>query len=132
MREGYGWSCSFNDVTTVHIPTGSTRTIEFVANEPGDWVMHCDMLHHVMTQMGHDFGNVIGIDTEGLNPAIKKLFPGYMVMGQDGMGDMGDMGMATARAEARGQKVEWCGPTLAAASDEAKPTVSGRIKVAMR
>lgn len=79
--------------TTVHMPTGSTRTIEFVANEPGDWVMHCHMLHHVMTQMGHKFGNVVGIDTTGLNQKIRKLVPGYMVMGQDGMGDMGDMGM---------------------------------------
>jgi FtsP/CotA-like multicopper oxidase with cupredoxin domain len=80
--------------TTVHMPTGSTRTVEFVANEPGDWVMHCHMLHHVMTQMGHTFGNLIGINTEGLNKRIKKQVPGYMVMGQDGMGDMGDMGMA--------------------------------------
>lgn len=79
--------------TTVHMPTGSTRTIEFVANNPGDWVMHCHMLHHVMTQMGHDFGNIIGIDTEGLNEKINNLVPGYMVMGQDGMGDMGAMGM---------------------------------------
>jgi FtsP/CotA-like multicopper oxidase with cupredoxin domain len=80
--------------TTVHMPTGSTRTVEFIANEPGDWVMHCHMLHHVMTQMGHNFGNLIGINTEGLNKKIRKLVPGYMVMGQDGMGDMGDMGMA--------------------------------------
>lgn len=80
--------------TTVHMPTGSTRTIEFVANAPGDWVMHCHMLHHVMTQMGHTFGNLIGIDTEGLNKKIRPLVPGYMTMGEAGMGDMGDMGMA--------------------------------------
>ena len=79
--------------TTVHMPTGSTRTIEFVANAPGDWVIHCHMLHHVMTQMGHQFGNVIGMNTEGLNQKIRKLVPGYMTMGQDGMGEMGDMGM---------------------------------------
>ncbi len=79
--------------TTVLMPTGSTRTIEFTATE-GDWVMHCHMLHHVMTQMGHTFGNVIGINTDGLNSRIRKLVPGYMAMGQDGMGDMGDMGMA--------------------------------------
>jgi hypothetical protein len=79
--------------TTVIVPTGSTRTIEFVANAPGDWVMHCHMLHHVMTQMGHNFGNVIGINTDGLNQQVRQLVPGYMAMGQDGMGDMGDMGM---------------------------------------
>jgi manganese oxidase len=79
--------------TTVHVPTGSTRTVEFVANEPGDWVLHCHMLHHGMMQMGHKFGNLIGIDAEGLNEKIRKLIPGYMVMGQDGMGDMSEMGM---------------------------------------
>lgn len=78
---------------TVHMPTGSTRTIEFTASEPGDWVMHCHMLHHVMTQMGHKFGNLIGMDKTGLDQRIRKLIPGYMVMGESGMGDMGDMGM---------------------------------------
>lgn len=80
--------------TTVHMPTGSTRTIEFIADEPGDWVMHCHMLHHLMTQMGHRIGNLIGMDKTGLNQRIRKLIPGYMVMGESGMGDMGDMGMA--------------------------------------
>ena len=79
---------------TMHMPTGSTRTIEFIANEPGDWVMHCHMLHHVMTQMGHKFGNVIGMDEAGLSKRIGKLVPGYMVMGTTGMADMGEMGMA--------------------------------------
>ncbi len=79
--------------TTVHIATGSTRDFEFIADAPGDWVMHCHMLHHVMTQMGHDFGNVIGMDTTGLDKAMRKLIPGYMAMGQAGMHDMGDMGM---------------------------------------
>ena len=48
--------------TTVLVPVGSTRTIEFVANEPGDWAMHCHMTHHVMNQMGHGLPNVIGVD----------------------------------------------------------------------
>ncbi len=78
---------------TVHMPTGSTRTIEFIANEPGDWVMHCHMLHHVMTQLGHRFGNQIGMEKTGLDKKIRKLIPGYMVMGDTGMGDMGDMGI---------------------------------------
>ena len=56
--------------------------------------MHCHMLHHVMTQMGHQFGNMIGIKTDGLSEKIRKLVPGYMAMGQDGMADMGEMGMA--------------------------------------
>jgi FtsP/CotA-like multicopper oxidase with cupredoxin domain len=79
--------------TTVLVAVGQTRTIEFIADAPGDWALHCHMSHHVMTQMGHKFGNVIGMDTEGLNEKMRKLVPGYMTMGADGMGDMGDMGM---------------------------------------
>lgn len=81
--------------TTVIMPTGSTRTIEVGPVYAGDWAMHCHMLHHVMNQMGHEFGNLIGMDEEGLTQRIKKLVPGYMAMGTTGMGDMGDMGMKT-------------------------------------
>lgn len=79
--------------TTVLVAVGQTRTIEFIANALGDWPLHCHMSHHVMTQMGHQFGNVIGINTEGLGKEMNKLVPGYMAMGQNGMGDMGEMGM---------------------------------------
>ena len=48
--------------TTVLVPVGSTRTIEFVANAPGDWAMHCHMTHHVMNQMGHGVPNLIGVE----------------------------------------------------------------------
>jgi manganese oxidase len=78
---------------TVLTPVGTTRTFEVGPVYPGDWVLHCHMLHHIMNQMGHSFGNVIGIEREGLNKRIKKLIPGYMVMGDAGMADMGDMGM---------------------------------------
>ena len=44
--------------TTVLVPVGTTRTIEFVARAPGDWPLHCHMTHHVMNQMGHDVANL--------------------------------------------------------------------------
>jgi len=79
---------------TVLVAAGQTRTVEFIADAPGDWPFHCHMTHHGMTQMGHQFGNFIGINTQGLNEKIRKLVPGYMAMGADGTADMGDMGMA--------------------------------------
>ena len=79
--------------TTVLVPTGSTRTIEFVAHEPGDWAMHCHMTHHVMNQMGHGAPNLIGVEPGKLDEHVRKVIPGYMTMGQTGMADMGDMGM---------------------------------------
>jgi manganese oxidase len=79
--------------TTVLVPTGSTRTVEFVADQPGDWAMHCHMTHHVMNQMGHGLPNLVGVDPGQLDERVRKVIPGYMTMGHAGMGEMGDMGM---------------------------------------
>ncbi len=74
--------------TTVIMPVGSTRVLEFVADTPGDWALHCHMTHHVMNQMGHDAPNLIGADVRGLDARVNRVVPGYMTMGQNGMGDM--------------------------------------------
>ncbi len=81
------------EVTAI-VATGQTRTLRFIADNPGDWSLHCHMSHHVMNQMGHGVPNLIGVRTEGHDEAVRKLLPQYMTMGQSGMGDMGDMGMA--------------------------------------
>lgn len=79
--------------TTVLVPVGSTRTVEFEADEPGDWAMHCHMTHHVMNQMGHEFPNMIGVKPMDIDRTVQPVLPDYMTMGQDGMGDMAEMGM---------------------------------------
>ncbi|HWA70706.1 MAG TPA: copper oxidase [Polyangiaceae bacterium] len=78
---------------SVLVPVGSTRTIEFIADAPGDWPIHCHMTHHVMNQMGHGIPNSIGADLRKPDRRIGPLLPGYMSMGQTGMGDMAEMGM---------------------------------------
>lgn len=55
------------------------------------------MTHHTMNQMGDEFPNLIGIRTEGLDQKIRKLVPGYMTMGNEGMAEMGEMAMKVAR-----------------------------------
>ena len=89
-------SARWPEVTTI-VPVGSTRTVEFVANNPGDWAMHCHMSHHVMNQMGHGMPNLIGVDTKGLDQRARKAVPGYMTMGEAGMAEMGEMGMKVPR-----------------------------------
>src|SRR4029450_4452989 len=76
--------------TTVLVPVGSTRTIEFVADAPGDWAFHCHMTHHVMNQMGHEFPTMVGGKRGDLDTKLQSLLPGYMTMGHTGM-DMGKM-----------------------------------------
>ena len=51
------------------------------------------MTHHVMNQMGHNIPNMVGMKPGDLDDKISSLLPGYMTMGQDGMHDMGQMGM---------------------------------------
>ncbi len=79
--------------TTVLVPVGSTRVIEFTPTEPGDWAMHCHMTHHVMNQMGHAGPFMVGADARRIDPRVQALIPGYMTMGQEGMGGMEEMGM---------------------------------------
>lgn len=83
--------------TTALTAVGTTRTYDFVADEPGDWALHCHMTHHVMNQMGHGMPNMIGVEAADLDKKIRKLVPGYMTMGQAGMGDMAEMGMKNPR-----------------------------------
>ena len=82
---------------TILVPVGGIRAVEFVADEPGDWALHCHMSHHTMNQMGHNTPNLLGVKTKGLDQKLRALVPGYMTMGDTGMGDMAEMGMKTPR-----------------------------------
>lgn len=41
---------------TVLVGVAQARTIEFVANNPGDWMVHCHLPHHMMNQMSSNAG----------------------------------------------------------------------------
>lgn len=79
--------------TTVVVFPGQTRDIEFVANVPGDWALHCHRRHHPMNAMGHDIPHMIGVNQDGVEEKVRKLVPGYMAMGETGMDEMMEMGM---------------------------------------
>lgn len=83
--------------TTVLVAVGQTRAVEFIADNPGDWAMHCHMSHHTMNQMGHNSPNLIGVKTGELDKRAGAVLPGYMTMGDNGMSGMGEMGMDRPR-----------------------------------
>ncbi len=66
---------------SVLVPVGSTRTIEFTADNPGDWALHCHMTHHVMTQMGHGLPNLIGVDPSLFDEKLEEIVPEFADMG---------------------------------------------------
>jgi len=71
------------------VGVGQVRDIEFEAIA-GDWALHCHKAHHTMNAMGHGIANPLGVDQRGVEQDIGALLPGYMAMGEKGMGEHQD------------------------------------------
>lgn len=84
LPESNGWK-----EVSILVPVGSTRTIEFIADQPGDWPLHCHMTHHVMNQMGHGLPNTVGADLGRIDETLYAHVPAYGDM-EDEMGAGGD------------------------------------------
>lgn len=54
---------------TVDVPPHGTRTIEFLANEPGEWMLHCHNLFHMSTGMAR----VVKYESFAPKPEIAHL-----------------------------------------------------------
>lgn len=76
---------------TVQVPVGTTRDVEFIAENPGDWAYHCHKSHHTMNAMSHAFPNMVGVNQGEAAAEISRLVPGYMPMGKTGMAEMQSM-----------------------------------------
>lgn len=76
---------------TIDVIVGNTHDIEFVADEPGDWALHCHKTHHVMSGMEHGIPNMIGANQGELPQSIGQFLPDYMPMGTTGMWEMFEM-----------------------------------------
>jgi FtsP/CotA-like multicopper oxidase with cupredoxin domain len=66
------------------IGVGQTRDFEFIADNPGDWALHCHMVHHSVP-------NPVGAKLAEADAKIRSVLPGNMSMGSDGMSEMADM-----------------------------------------
>ncbi|MHB2025942.1 MAG: multicopper oxidase family protein [Elusimicrobiota bacterium] len=77
--------------TTVNVPVGETRDIEFIADADGDWIFHCHKAHHTMNAMSHTVPVMLGVSQKGVEDKIRGILPYYMAMGENGMGDMAEM-----------------------------------------
>jgi hypothetical protein len=45
----------------VIVGVGQSRDVEFIANNPGDWMLHCHILHHMMNHMVSMVGPMAGM-----------------------------------------------------------------------
>lgn len=62
------------------------------------------MTHHMMNQMGHEAANLVGADTSGIDAKLGRVVPGYMTMGETGMGDMMQMAQPKNSISMTGRK----------------------------
>ncbi|MGI4758891.1 MAG: multicopper oxidase family protein [Janthinobacterium lividum] len=69
---------------TALVGVGQARDVEFVANNPGDWMLHCHMPHHMMNQMS---SGVTGTATT--NGALSQRKSVAAIVAMDGSMAMG-------------------------------------------
>jgi FtsP/CotA-like multicopper oxidase with cupredoxin domain len=65
----------------VLVAVAQAREVEFIANNPGDWVLHCHMFHHMMNHMTVMVGPMGGHTRRGM-PAGNNMASGMgMIQG---------------------------------------------------
>jgi FtsP/CotA-like multicopper oxidase with cupredoxin domain len=109
----------------VLVGVAQARDVEFIANNPGDWIMHCHMFHHTMNHMVSMAGPMMRVppdDPRARVPGFPQNMAGGMSMptnggmqmddgmdmeGGDGMSIPEDDTRALARRESRGMRRDW-------------------------
>jgi hypothetical protein len=65
---------------TVLVGVSQVREVEFIANNPGDWVLHCHMFHHMMNHMISGVGPDSRQLARGNQMDPRYQIPGYPQM----------------------------------------------------
>jgi FtsP/CotA-like multicopper oxidase with cupredoxin domain len=93
---------------TVLVGVAQARDFEFIANNPGDWVMHCHMFHHMMNHMISGVGpGSRGMAKDGKEDPRYQV-PGFPQMaGMMAPMSMKEMMKIQANPRARGMRPGW-------------------------
>jgi FtsP/CotA-like multicopper oxidase with cupredoxin domain len=123
----------------VLVGVAQARDIEFIANNPGDWVLHCHMFHHMMNHMavmvGPMQGEARGTMMTGLNAQAG------MGMTQGGPALSRDNGSSLGRSMGDGTGSERTVPTMplnmqqnneGKSTPDARPSSEGHDMAKMR
>jgi hypothetical protein len=92
----------------VLVGVAQAREIEFIANNPGDWVLHCHMFHHMMNHMVSGVGpGSRGAAKPGHEDPRYKV-PAYpQDNGMMGMPGPAEVKKILARPQVRGMRPHW-------------------------
>jgi FtsP/CotA-like multicopper oxidase with cupredoxin domain len=81
---------------TVLVGVAQARDVEFVANNPGDWMLHCHLPHHMMNQMSSNAGPMSRIGT-GMPAGVDMNIGMGMLNGSPGVPLGDDYGPSLGR-----------------------------------
>jgi hypothetical protein len=81
---------------TVLVGVAQSRDIEFVANNPGNWMLHCHLPHHMMNQMSSSVGPMSRIRT-GIPAGVSMENGMGMLTGEPGVPTGEDYGPSLGR-----------------------------------
>ncbi|HEV3163377.1 MAG TPA: copper oxidase [Isosphaeraceae bacterium] len=90
----------------VLVGVAQARDVEFIANNPGDWIMHCHMFHHTMNHMVPKAGPMTRVALTDPRSQV----PGYPQGMEGGMAMMKipeDDRRPLQKREARGMRHDW-------------------------
>lgn len=88
---------------TVIVGVAQTREVELVANNPGDWVMHCHMFHHMMNHMVTQVGPIVRANKNKAGFDV----PGFPQMMSSAKLTPEDIHKLTNRRETQGMREGW-------------------------
>jgi hypothetical protein len=94
----------------VLVAVAQARDIEFIANNPGDWVLHCHMFHHMMNHMAVMVGPMGSDSRSGMKPGMNAQ--AGMGMTQGGTALSRDNGPSLGRAMGENTGAERAVPTM--------------------
>jgi len=99
---------------TVLVGVAQARNIEFIANNPGSWMLHCHLPHHMMNQMSSNVG-LMTRTGRGAMPAGVSMENGMgMLTGEPGAPTGEDYGPSLGRG-------------MGVGSTNDQPTINGPI-----
>src|SRR6202020_2423009 len=89
---------------TVLVGVAQARVIEFVANNPGNWMLHCHMPHHMMNQMSSTVGPMTRqrgiVAGAGMEQGMGIIHGGSATSDGDGPGLGRGLGVGSTREQA--------------------------------
>jgi FtsP/CotA-like multicopper oxidase with cupredoxin domain len=92
----------------VLVAVAQVREFEFIANNPGDWVMHCHMFHHMMNHMISGVGPGSRGQARGRQEDPRYKAPGFpQETGMMAMMSPAEMAKVTSNPRARGMRPMW-------------------------